>query len=238
MNSTPLHIVLILLFVVFSCLLVAIGIFKRSSIAPVGNVWSKRFIIGSTALLSLHALLTGFSSNEAGAQSVLFYCMYYGSSLIFISIFLFAKKSKEMTEKASIKHLTIVQLFRAPVDLMVLWLISKSLIPENFLEPIPYFGLIFGLTAPIIWWLRKNKIRFNRRIIYAWNFMGLLFLLHWIINSITLLPNHGEFLQANWMPFHFPMTWITGYLASVFFLAHAISIRNLWLYNLAKHGED
>ncbi|MFT5336651.1 MAG: hypothetical protein ACJAY8_000748 [Sphingobacteriales bacterium] len=238
MSNIPLHIALILLFVVFSCLLVAIGIFKRSSMSPVGNIWTKRFIIGSVALLGLHGLLTNFSSNEDAAQSGMFYCLYYGSCLIFISIFLFAKKSKEMTIKASIKHLTIVQIFRAPVDLLVLWLISKSLLPEHFLEPIPYFGLIFGLTAPIIWWIRKSKVRFNRRFIYAWNFMGLIFLLRWIINSITLLPNHGEFLQSNWMPFHFPMTWITGYLASVFFLAHAISIRNLWLFNLTKNEEN
>jgi len=232
MIDIPFHLVLSVLFLVFAAMYIGVGIFSELE-ESLRKRWTFSFVAGSAALLALQGLLVGFGFKESDHQHTGYLVAFFLPPTLFFAWFLFSKQLFSENQ-LSLKHLTLVQIFRAPLNLIILWLISKSIAPDELIGPLRYFGLFIGISSVIVWQLWKSESNIGRSLMFVWNIAGLVSLGSWFFHTITLLPGEGELIEANWIPYQFPLLWLPGFLSPLLLFSHFYSLKYLMHKNISE----
>lgn len=148
--------------------------------------------------------------------------------LLIISYFTFARKS--FIEKLPLKTLTILHIIRIPVEIVLLWLFQKKLIPEIMTFEGRNFDILSGLTAPVIVWLGFRNGKINRPVLIIWNILALGLLFNIVITAILSFPfpfQQFAFDQPNRAVLYFPFVWLPTVVVPIVLFSHLISLWQL-----------
>lgn len=174
---------------------------------------------------------TGYSGFYINTQSVpprfLFLVL---PPLLLIFILMGFRKGKNFIDGLDLKSLTLLQVVRIPVELVLFMLFTYGTIPELMTFEGRNFDILAGITAPIVYYYGFINKRLSNRSILTWNVICLILLLNIIINAVLSAPFSFQkfaFDQPNIAVFYFPYVWLPGFIVSIVFISHIVSIRQL-----------
>ena len=174
---------------------------------------------------------TGYSGFYINTQSVpprfLFLVL---PPLLLILILMGFRKGKNFIDGLDLKSLTLLQVVRIPVELVLFMLFTYGTIPELMTFEGRNFDILAGITAPIVFYYGFINKRLSNRSILTWNVICLILLLNIIINAVLSAPfpfQKFAFDQPNIAVFYFPYVWLPGFIVSIVFISHIVSIRQL-----------
>ncbi len=150
---------------------------------------------------------------------------------ILFGLYLFnSKKGKNFIDSLSIEKLCYLNLVRIPVEFVLLWLYLQKTIPQILTFEGWNFDIIMGLTAPIIIHFGYRKKNISKKLILAWNVIGVLLLAFVFIIAVLSAPYSLQqlaFDQPNIGLLKFPFSWLPTFIVPIVIIGHLISIRQL-----------
>ena len=147
-------------------------------------------------------------------------------------ILLFAtKKGRTIIDGLSLQHITLVNLVRIPVEVVLFLLFLNKTIPELMTFEGRNFDILAGLSAlPIMYLVFSQGQLIKPRLLLAWNIICLLLLLNIVITAILSVPSPFQkmgFEQPNIAILYFPFSWLPTFIVPVVLFGHLVSIRQL-----------
>ncbi|MFC3880071.1 hypothetical protein ACFOSV_07785 [Algoriphagus namhaensis] len=124
---------------------------------------------------------------------------------------------------------TFLHAVRLPVEIVLYGLFTHQMIPELMTFEGRNFDILMGITAPIIGWLVIKK-NINKKILLAWNVIGLclvLFILGNGILSAELPFQQFGFEQPNRAINYFPFVLLPATIVPIVIWTHLIDILKL-----------
>jgi len=143
------------------------------------------------------------------------------------------KRGKHFIDNLDIKVLTLFNIIRIPVELVLYWLFIHKEIPELMTFEGRNFDIFSGISSPIIYYFGFVKKKLNKSILLVWNFICLALLLNIAFNAILSLPSAFQqfaFDQPNIAILQFPFVFLPSVLVPLVLFSHLASIRQL-LFN-------
>jgi hypothetical protein len=157
--------------------------------------------------------------------------------IIFIIGLFMTSKGRKYIDNLDIKTLTILQMIRIPVEIVLFWLFLHKTVPELMTFEGRNFDILSGLTAPFIYYFGFSKQKAVKRIILIWNFVCLGLLLNIVANAILSAPfpfQQFAFDQPDIAVLYFPFNWLPACVVPIVLLSHLASIRQLLLKGRLK----
>ena len=155
----------------------------------------------------------------------------------FIAIAVAFLKGKKTIAKMSLRLITIIQVVRIPVELVLLWLYQEGKIPEIMTFEGRNFDILVGLTAPfMLWYAFKNNV-VKKKLLIAWNLVSLALLISIVVHAILSIPSPFQQFglnQPNIAIFYFPFVWLPAIVVPIALFCHFISLKQL-IYSNAKN---
>jgi hypothetical protein len=151
-------------------------------------------------------------------------------NIIAIIWLFFSKIGRRFMDGLPIEKLTYLNLVRIPVEFVLLWLYLNKTIPQILTFEGWNFDIIMGITAPIIIYYGFIKQKINRKIIMAWNVVGILLLGFVFVIALLSAPFPFQtlsFEQPNKGLLYFPFSWLPTFIVPIVMLGHMISVRQL-----------
>lgn len=157
---------------------------------------------------------------------------------VFFIILLFTtNKGRILIDKLDAKTLTLLNVVRIPVELILFGLFINKTIPEVMTFEGRNFDIFSGLSAPLVYYFGFVKKSLNRKIIIAWNFICLALLINIVATAVLSAPFTFQklaFDQPNVAVLYFPFIWLPCFIVPIVLLSHLASIRQL--YNRKEDG--
>ena len=150
--------------------------------------------------------------------------------LLTILILFFTQAGKKFIDSLPLVYLTLLNIVRIPVEIVLYWLFLNKTIPEIMTFDGNNFDIVSGITAPIIAYFGIHRKFFNKKIILTWNIISLALLLNIVITAIFSAPftfQKFAFEQPNIAVLYFPFSWLPGFIVPVVLFTHLASIRKL-----------
>ena len=151
--------------------------------------------------------------------------------LLLIVLLLTTKKGQQFTGSLNMKTLVLLSIVRVPVELCLYWLCQHKAVPELMTFAGRNFDIISGLTAPLVFFACfKGREVHNKKLLLAWNIMGLVLLLNIVINAILSLPlsfQQFAFDQPNIAILYFPFVWLPSFIVMLVLFSHLVMIKRL-----------
>ena len=188
--------------------------------------------IGLTIWLTIQATLTLKNIYNSDINSFPPKIMLIGIlPTILTIILLFATtKGRQFIDSLPLRNLTIINVVRMPVEIVLFWLFLNKVIPELMTFEGRNFDIIAGITAPIIVYFGFSKMKLNRNILLIWNFICLGLLINIVVNAIFSAPSPIQkfaFEQPNIAILNFPFSWLPTFIVPIILFGHLASIRQL-----------
>ncbi len=184
-------------------------------------------------LLPFWLLLTGFLATtpfyrnaDAMPPRIFLYGVWPAVGLI-IAYFVFFRQT--FIEKLSLKHLTLLQTIRLPVEIVLLWLFQAEQVPRLMTFEGWNFDILSGITTPIIYFVAFRNGRTNRALLIVWNFVALGLLAN--VVTLAVLSFQGPtqqlaFDQPNIGVTYLPFIWLPAIIVPIALFAHLASLYN------------
>ncbi len=140
------------------------------------------------------------------------------------------KKGKHFIDSLNIKNLTIFQIIRVPVELVLFWLFMYKSVPQLMTFEGRNFDIFSGLSAPIIYYFGFSKNKLSTKILIAWNFICLGLVINIAINGLLSAPTAFQqfaFEQPNIAIQYFPFVLLPSVIVPLVIFSHLVSIRQL-----------
>ena len=151
-------------------------------------------------------------------------------TIFIVTPFLLAK-IKRFTHSLSLEGLTYLQAIRFPVEIVLLWLFIYGAIPELMTFEGRNFDILVGITAPLVAYVCFTRKIASYNLALIWNFIGLALLFNIVTNALLAAPTPLQqfaFDQPNIAVAHFPFIWLGVFVVPVVYIAHIVSIQQLW----------
>ena len=127
------------------------------------------------------------------------------------------------------------QVFRVAVEWVLHRLYVEGIVPVEMTYSGRNFDIVYGITAGLVaLWLRSG--RGGRRLVLAWNILGLALLLHIVLIAVLSTPvpfRHFDNEPANLLPSTFPYVWLPSFLVQAALFGHLVVFRALGRKELA-----
>ncbi len=127
-------------------------------------------------------------------------------------------------------RLTIMQIIRIPVELVLFWLFVSKAVPKLMTFEGRNFDILSGLTAPFVFYFGFVNKRIHRGIILAWNIICLGLLLNIVANAILSAPfpfQKFAFDQPDIAVLYFPFVWLPCCVVPLVLFSHLVIIRRM-----------
>lgn len=204
----------------------------KSSLSPEKKKsFSQRFyiIVGVWIVLISVLSLSGFLSNFEGLPPRVTLVLI--PPMIAMLIFTARSKSLKTVLKAiPIQWLLYLQSFRVVVELMLWYQYELGLTPIQMTFEGRNMDIIAGITGPIVGLLYARKGASMRKVVIAWNFIGLGLLFNILIVAILSFPTKLRYFMnepANDIITEFPFVWLPGILVTIAYSLHFFSLKQL-----------
>ena len=151
-------------------------------------------------------------------------------AIVVMLILFLTPRGRRFIDGLSIRTLTMLQVVRVPVEVCLWCLAMNRQVPWSMTFEGRNFDILIGLSAPIIaiWGWKKGKL--SKKVILAWNILGMILLLQVVVTGIGALPSPlqwWEFQQPNLAVMYFPFVWLPAFIVPCAALSHLVSIRRL-----------
>jgi len=188
---------------------------------------------GILFLVPLWLLLTGFLAttdfyrNPTAMPPRVFVFAVWPATFLVVAYFIFFRRS--FISKLSLKHLTLLQVVRVPVEIVLLWLFQAGQVPEIMTFEGWNFDILSGITAPIVYFLAFRNGSINRPLLIVWNLLALGLLAN--IVTLAVLSFQGPmqrlaFEQPNVGVTYLPFIWLPAIVVPIVLFAHLASLYN------------
>lgn len=185
-------------------------------------------IVGWSIVQSILAY-TGFYQNTEAIPPRFGFVLIPATILIVYGIM--PKQQKWILATRQTQISTFLHSVRLPIEIVLYGLFSYEMIPELMTFEGRNFDVLIGITAPIVGWLfLKQKI--NKKILIAWNIIGLAFVLFILFNGIlsSELPfQQFGYEQPNRAINYFPYVLLPSTIVPIVIWTHISDILNLSL---------
>jgi len=146
-------------------------------------------------------------------------------------ILLFATAAgRRFIDSLDIKILTLLNMVRIPVEIILLWLFIYKAIPRVMTFEGKNFDIISGITAPVIYYYGFIEQKIGTKFILTWNFICLALVINVVIRGLLSVPSGFQklsFDQPNIGILYFPFVWLASVVVPLVILSHLVSIRRL-----------
>jgi hypothetical protein len=235
MNNTLLTDLLLLL-LVFICLgIILAGLHK---VLPTTG-WTKQqqrsFFIRTTLIIVAWMVLLiilatrGFFRNFQLPPRVVFTILV---PLIVILIFSFTTKGKQLLRAIPQHWLVMFQSFRIFVELLLWLAFVQGLLPEQMTFEGRNFDVVAGILGLAAGWLILHNKGWNKKILVAYNVIGLALLLNILVIAVLSFPGPLRYFMnepANVIVADFPFIYLPGILVVIAAGFHMLSLRQLFV---------
>jgi hypothetical protein len=190
-----------------------------------------KVVMALLAWLLLNAVLAlkGFYADTSTTPP--HFVLAIAAPLITILILFITNKGKAFLSKAALSTLTLISIVRIPVELILLWLSIYKTIPQLMTFEGRNFDIVSGITAIVIFFICfKDKGVVHKKLLLAWNILGLILLLNIVINAVLSVPTPIQqfaFDQPNIAVLYFPFVWLPCFIVPAVLLSHIVSIKKL-----------
>lgn len=137
---------------------------------------------------------------------------------------------RRLLDRLPLQQLTWLSVVRVPVELVLYWLAACHTVPKLMTFEGVNFDIVSGLTAPAVaWWGFKNG-RVNKRLLLAWNVLGLVLLANIVVTAFLSTPTPLQqlaFEQPNVAILYFPISWLPTFVVPIVLLSHLTALRQL-----------
>ena len=148
---------------------------------------------------------------------------------LFIIYGLLPRQQKWFFENREMKISTLLHSVRLPVEIVIFGLFTHEMIPELMTFEGRNYDILIGITAPIIGFLFVKQI-INKKILMAWNLVGLILVLFILFNGIlsSELPfQQFGFEQPNRGINYFPFVLLPATVVPIVIWTHLSDIIKL-----------
>ncbi len=145
-----------------------------------------------------------------------------------ICLFIF---SRDWIAKLPLQTLTLIHIFRIPVELCLLWLFKAGQIPQIMTFEGRNFDIIVGITAPIIAWFAFRNGNVNRLLLIVWNVFALILLANIVSTAVLSIQSPIQkfgFEQPNVAVLYFPFIWLPAVIVPIVLFSHLASLYRLF----------
>ena len=129
-----------------------------------------------------------------------------------------------------LKMLTWVHIVRIPVELVLLWLALAGQVPMMMTFEGRNFDIAAGIAAPIVALIAFRGREPNRKLLLAFNVVGLILLANIVSIAALSLPSPMQVLnfdQPNRAVLYFPYMWLPTIVVPIVLFAHLASLYQL-----------
>jgi hypothetical protein len=192
--------------------------------------YSKPFLLGLLAYITLQSVLGIFGFYNASATSTARFPLLFGPPLPFLLSQFVTHKGRAFLDSLDLPVLTLLHIIRIPVELVLFGLFVHQSVPEAMTFHGRNFDILSGITAPVVYYFAFVKKVLSRPVIIAWNVITLLLLLNVVSSAILSLPARFAqfgFEQPNIALGYFPFVLLPALLVPMVMLATFAAIRQL-----------
>ena len=145
---------------------------------------------------------------------------------------------RRFIDRLDIKMLTLLNIVRIPVEIILLGLFINKAIPEVMTFEGKNFDIFSGITAPIVYYYGFVKQKLGTKYILIWNFICLALVINVVVRGLLSAPSVFQkisFDQPNIAILYFPYIWLPACVVPLVLFSHLVSIRRL-TKETNKHG--
>lgn len=146
-------------------------------------------------------------------------------AFIFIALLFGMEKGRIFLDKLDVKTIIYIQTVRIPVEIVLYLLSIYKAVPVLMTFAGRNFDIIAGLTAPFIAYFGFTKKTISRKIILAWNIIGLCLLFNIVTTAALSAPfmfQQFAFDRPNIAVLYFPFIWLPSFIVPVALLCHLL----------------
>ncbi len=152
-------------------------------------------------------------------------------AFVFTGIFFLNSRNKQLIAAVPAQWPVYFQSFRIVVELLLLGLAMKGLIPKEASFEGYNFDVAIGLTAPLVGWLAFSKKVIGKGVLRIWNIAGFctLGIVVFIFISHAYFPHvwHKQESIISQGFGLFPYTYLAGFLMPAAVFMHVLSLRKI-----------
>lgn len=152
--------------------------------------------------------------------------------VLFIAVLFITRSGKKFIDSLQPKFLTLLHVFRIPVELVLFWLFLHRAVPQIMTFEGRNLDIISGLTAPFIFYFGFIKKSLSNKTLLLWNVVCLGLLINIVTIAILSAPFQFQkfaFDQPNVAVLYFPFVWLPCCIVPLVLLSHLAVIRQLLL---------
>lgn len=230
-DNLPTHISLIFGLTAVATLLLFIWT-VRNSTSELTRKKAIPIFIGLTIWLTIQAVLTLKNIYKSDTNNFPPKIILIGilPTMLTIVLLFATLRGRQFIDSLPIKHLTYLNIVRAPVEIILFWLFLNKAIPELMTFEGRNFDIIAGISAPIVAYFGLTKAKLSRKAILLWNIICLGLLINIVVNALFSAPSPIQkfaFNQPNIAILNFPFSWLPTFIVPIVLFGHLTSIRQL-----------
>jgi hypothetical protein len=180
--------------------------------------------IGVQSILSIQ----GFYNNQATMTTR--FPLLFIPALAYLVFQFTTAKGKAFISNLDLRVLTIIQIIRIPVELVLFWLFINKTIPAAMTFHGRNFDIFSGITAPFVYYYGFVKKKIGKNGMVVWNFICLGLLVNVVATALLSLPARFQqfgFEQPNLALGFFPFILLPAFLVPAVLFSMLVSIRQL-----------
>ena len=147
-----------------------------------------------------------------------------------ILVLFLTQKGREYIDSLDTKTLIFFHFIRFFVEIVLFQLSIYKVVPDLMTFEGRNFDILAGITAPFVYYFGFVQNQLSRKMILAWNIVGVFLLLNIVINAILSAPTQFQqfaFEQPNIAVLYFPYLWLPCCLVPLVLFSHLATIRHL-----------
>lgn len=186
-------------------------------------------LMGAWLLLQGSLALSGFYTVTGGLPPRL--ALALGPPLLGLVSLRSRARGRAWLDSLRLETLTLLHTVRLPVELVLWSLYQYHAVPRLMTFEARNWDVLFGLSAPPLYWLAFRGPRVSRRLLLSWNVLGLASLLNIVANAVLSVPTPLQrfaFEQPNVAILYFPFTWLPAVVVPLMLLAHLAAMMQTW----------
>ncbi len=140
------------------------------------------------------------------------------------------KNGRSFVGRLNLKTLTWFHVIRIPVEIVLVLLYYRSLIPINMTFEGTNFDIVSGLSAGFMAVFAFKGKTVNRKLLIAWNLLCLLLLINIVVISALAVPSPLQkiaFEQPNIAILYFPFNLLPTVIVPLVLFAHLVVLYKL-----------
>jgi hypothetical protein len=129
-----------------------------------------------------------------------------------------------------VQWLLYLQSFRVIVELMLWYQYDLGMTPIQMTFEGRNMDIIAGITGPVVGYLYAKRGAGMKKLVIAWNFIGLGLLLNILAVAVLSFPTKFRYFMnepANYIITEFPFVWLPGILVAVAYSLHFLSLKQV-----------